>query len=148
MGTNQASLGYQHWKWMLRAINMMVSIVTSRIILTMASAIVNRIDAYYDVSPSLFNCLSDINTSDLNEQIWSCQELAFTLNDSHRFNTIYPGCSDSGIVLVKGNNTCPENQGTSPRLTFGMSLWLAVAVHIILMEFHVSHRYTFRGDRC
>lgn len=40
----------QHRKWMLRAINMMASIVTSRIILLISSTIVSRIDAYYDVS--------------------------------------------------------------------------------------------------
>lgn len=40
----------QHRKWMLRAINLMASIVTSRIILAITSAILSRIGTYYDVS--------------------------------------------------------------------------------------------------
>lgn len=40
----------------------------------------------------------------------------------------------------------PENDGTSHRLTFGMCLWLAVAVHIILMEFYVSLAFPALGS--
>lgn len=93
------------------------------------------------------SAICDVKTTDPTELIWSCQELTFTINDSHRFDTTYPNCSNSEVVLVKGNNVFPENLGTSHRLTFGMSLWSAVAVHIILMEFYVSHRYIFQKDK-
>lgn len=39
---------------------MMASIVTSRIILAIASAVVSRIDAYYHVSSSITNCLYEV----------------------------------------------------------------------------------------
>lgn len=117
---------------------MMASIVTSRIILAITSSILSRIGTYYDVSyvspvPPYSNSLNVVY------KIWPCDQLEFTVNDPIRFANSYPECNNASFTLVRGDKSFPENQGTSHRLAFGMVLWLAVAVHIVLMEFYVSY---------
>lgn len=129
---------------MLRALSMMASIVTSRIILHIATAIMADIGTYHEVSlvekpPSI--CRDDANKMKI--KVWACDQLAFTINNNARFVSTYPECTTgSDYTTVLANRNHIENKASCARLVFGMSLWLAVAVHIVLMEFYVSTQST------
>jgi len=76
---------------------------------------------------------------------YRCDELLFTINNDTRTYQDYPLCQTglpTDVVAVKamlgGPNTTIETAGAALRTGFGMSLWLALAIHAIGVEVYVS----------
>jgi len=73
--------------------------------------------------------------------VWRCDELAFTIRGTERFNATYPECSapgSSGVTAVPVQWDQIERIGSALRFTFGGSLWLAAIIHILGVEVYVS----------
>ncbi|CUA71352.1 hypothetical protein RSOLAG22IIIB_04565 [Rhizoctonia solani] len=112
----------QHRKWMLRTWFYASSIITMRIILIISAKIISAIGQYHVV--------------------WSCDEVLYTMdNNSTRLMELFPACSagplDSTHVAVPAVWTQAVNIGSTLRLTFGSSLWIAALVHAIGVEIYI-----------
>ncbi|PRP81206.1 hypothetical protein PROFUN_02040 [Planoprotostelium fungivorum] len=109
----------QHRAWMLRTAFYLGSILTTRIILPIASVITSQ-GVYHTV--------------------WSCDELSFyyTKNPS-QFTINYPACNITDYVAVPAtfNTGRAENIGAALQINFGMSLWLATFIHATGVEIYL-----------
>ncbi|EGX89139.1 hypothetical protein CCM_07391 [Cordyceps militaris CM01] len=113
----------QHRAWMLRAWFYAGSIVTARFIMMAAAAIVssgNGQGGFYEAK--------------------LCRQLASYLN-STRLLQEYPDCASlDAWVLVKADLHIqgPEHISAALDVTFGMSVWMAAAIHAIGVEFYLQ----------
>ncbi|CAE6391585.1 unnamed protein product [Rhizoctonia solani] len=112
----------QHRKWMLRTWFYASSIITARIIMIISAKILSAIGQYYAV--------------------WNCDEVLYTLdNDSTRLTELFPACSagllESTHVAVPAVWTQAVNIGSTLRITFGPSLWIASLIHAIGVEIYI-----------
>lgn len=111
-----------HRAWMLRAWFYAASIITCRLIMILASKITSALNAqYYKAYP--------------------CQEVASFYSNTTTLLAAYPQCTDMlQWVAVKANMNLAgaEHSGASLNLSFGMGLWLALALHAIGVEVYVS----------
>ncbi|CEL58372.1 hypothetical protein RSOLAG1IB_03118 [Rhizoctonia solani AG-1 IB] len=112
----------QHRKWMLRTWFYASAIITSRIIMVISAKVISAIGQYYAV--------------------WSCDEILYTIdNNSTRLIEMFPACSTGPLELVHVAVSAvwskPENIGSTLRLTFGPSLWIASLVHAIGVEIYI-----------
>ncbi|CAE6439415.1 unnamed protein product [Rhizoctonia solani] len=112
----------QHRKWMLRTWFYASSIITSRIIMIISANIISAIGQYYAV--------------------WSCDEVLYAIdNNSIRLTEMFPVCSTGPLELVHVAVSAvwsePENIGSTLRLTFGPSLWIATLIHAIGVEIYI-----------
>ncbi|CAE6439985.1 unnamed protein product [Rhizoctonia solani] len=112
----------QHRKWMLRTWFYASPIITARIIMIISANIISAIGQYY--------------------ALWSCDEVLYTLdNDMTRLMEEFPACSTGALesvhVAVPAVWTQAVNIGSTFRLTFGPSLWIASLVHAIGVEIYI-----------
>jgi len=111
----------QHRKWMLRAMIWMSLIITARIIMFIVARVVSSIGGY--------------NT------IWYCEEADFTLGDHQVFIAEFPQCATlgpSGLILVSADYSNRLHYASALRSTFGISLWLALVLHVFGAEVYIS----------
>ncbi|KAH7330660.1 hypothetical protein B0J17DRAFT_679014 [Rhizoctonia solani] len=112
----------QHRKWMLRTWFYVSPIVTARLILIISAKVVSAIGQYY--------------------ALWRCDEILYTLdNDLTRLMEDFPVCSTGPLelvhVAVPAVWTQAVNIGSTFRVTFGPSLWIATLVHAIGVEIYI-----------
>jgi hypothetical protein len=113
----------QHRAWMLRAWFYMGSIITTRIIMIIATVIITKIDDYYTARP--------------------CAQLQYVSKDAARE---YPECqaslngtNPSQFAVVHANfNGQPTEIGAALGISFAMAFWLSIAIHAIGIEIYVS----------
>jgi len=73
--------------------------------------------------------------------IWFCSEAEYTLGDSEAFLVEFPECKSSGpdtLIIVSSDYTNPLHYASALRNTFGMSLWLALVLHVFGTEIYIS----------
>ncbi len=131
----------QHRAWMLRAMFYMGNIITMRIIMVMAAAIISKIGGYYLVV--------------------HCRKLAFVhsdggsddLKNDEYFAVTYPQCiglapGQDPVVPVEANMMSGYQEGimTSLNVAFGWSAWLALFLHLIGVEIYLNLTRT-EGER-
>ncbi|CAE7199216.1 unnamed protein product, partial [Rhizoctonia solani] len=112
----------QHRKWMLRTWFYASPIITARIIMIISAKIVSAIGQYYVV--------------------WNCDEILYTMdNDLAQLAELFPACTvgalESTHVAVPAVWTRAVNIGSTLRLTFGPSLWIATLIHAIGVEIYI-----------
>ena len=103
------------------------SIITSRIILISSANIISAIGSYYIV--------------------WPCAKIAFTMRSENTTRNMYPACASyfdgtnpeqQAIVHANFGSGHSTELGAAMNMCFGMSLWVALALHAIGIEFYVS----------
>jgi hypothetical protein len=103
------------------------SIVTTRIIMILATVIISKSGGYYTV--------------------WSCAKIEATLPNASMLLSKYPACgayangsNPNEVAIVKADldGDTGANAGAALGLSFGMAVWLATAVHAIGVEIYVS----------
>lgn len=118
----------QHRAWMIRAIFLFGSIITSAVIDNIAAVIISKIGTYY--------------------QVWSCDRIDF-LYKQFGFNGIleekYPQClvpngTLDGMVVVKAIHTvlAPESAGASGTVPFGMAVSYPPARISLILYNHIQ----------
>ncbi|OBT44885.1 hypothetical protein VE00_04775 [Pseudogymnoascus sp. WSF 3629] len=112
----------QHRAWMLRAMFALGTIITLRIIMTLASGIISSIGSY--------------------SAAMNCGEIAFIYaNSPAALQSRYPTCvgGNNTDVVVKAdiNSAFGEEQKASMVLTFGMAWWVAIAMHAVGVEVYL-----------
>jgi uncharacterized membrane protein len=124
----------QHRAWMLRTMFYMGVIITERIIMVIAAAIITRTGGYWQVS--------------------SCDKVLFI----HDGNTqvvedLYPQCADrvpgdNPRVIVAADMTGGLDEGiaASLGLSFGMASWIAIFLHAVGVEIYLNLTTT-EGER-
>jgi hypothetical protein len=104
----------------------MASIITTRIILISSASIISHSNNYFSAIP--------------------CDKLNFMIGSQSVTTQFFPNCaaffqgqvpSAAGAVLASMSGTKPQ-VGAALDLSFGMALWLALMIHLILAEVYVS----------
>lgn len=75
---------------------------------------------------------------------YQCDKVASFYDTNKDLLAAYPACSSSSAwVAVKAdmNGTSGVNAAAALNLSFGMSVWLALALHAIGVELYVSFSY-------
>ncbi|EEH17338.2 hypothetical protein PABG_07499 [Paracoccidioides brasiliensis Pb03] len=124
----------QHRAWMLRAMFYMGSIVTIRPLLEIITRTAVRLGDYYEV--------------------WSCEKINFTWQFYKvpvSYLVAYPMCSPPpngseplpgykpvAIVHPDKNARDPARIGANLHVSFGLAMWLAMAMHIIGVEIYLQ----------
>jgi len=115
----------QHRAWMLRAMFYLGTIITLRLILIISALSITALDSYYTTM--------------------SCDEITFVYGSSVPVKNFYPQCStpnstvnDLVVVHAKFDFQRPEQIGASLRMSFGMALWLAIAIHLVGVEMYLG----------
>lgn len=79
--------------------------------------------------------------------VWSCAKIAYTLRDDDTLLGIYPVCAaylngtNAGqevVVRADFGGGIPTELGAALNVSFGMALWLALALHAVGVEIYVS----------
>ncbi|OQE28500.1 hypothetical protein PENSTE_c003G04937 [Penicillium steckii] len=110
----------QHRAWMLRAWIYAGSIITCRIIMISAASIISLWGPFY--------------------KAYKCDKVASFYDTNKDLLAAYPACSSSSAwVAVKAdmNGTSGVNAAAALNLSFGMSVWLALALHAIGVELYI-----------
>ncbi|KAF1939940.1 hypothetical protein EJ02DRAFT_351162 [Clathrospora elynae] len=115
----------QHRAWMLRGWFYAGAIITSRIITIITVQIISSQDYY---------------------AVWTCAKIAATISDSSNLISSYPACAS----FVDGTNTKQvsavaatfgvgdtANVGAVLNVSFGMALWLSIAMHAVGVEVYL-----------
>ncbi|KAF2501587.1 hypothetical protein BU16DRAFT_577705 [Lophium mytilinum] len=115
----------QHRAWMLRAVFYLGTIITLRIIMIISAQIITKVDSF--------------NT------VMSCGEInSIYARSGGSYGGRYPLCSISNakvnqyVAVHASFQNRPEEIGASLRMSFGMALWLALAIHAIGVEVYLS----------
>ncbi|KIM81594.1 hypothetical protein PILCRDRAFT_821370 [Piloderma croceum F 1598] len=124
MGITNVRRTRTHRKWMLRTVAFASVPITARLTTISARHIISDIGSYYAV--------------------WRCDQLRYVMTDVDEVSQLYPQCTQPGVNLaktfvavhaaVKGNGL---EYGSTVRLTFGMSLWIAIVIHVIGVEIYI-----------
>lgn len=114
----------KHRKWMLRTVVLAGVPVTVRLITLAARRIVSNLGSYY--------------------ALWRCDQLLFVMTDLNAVQQSYPQCTQAGANItnvfaavhatIKGNKL---SSASTLRVTFGMSLWIGIVIHIIGVEIYI-----------
>ncbi|KAH7071730.1 hypothetical protein FB567DRAFT_455284 [Paraphoma chrysanthemicola] len=116
----------QHRAWMLRGWFYAGAIITSRLVMIIATSVISSVGGYY--------------------QVWSCAKIEATLSDPSLLLSKYAACeayvngTEANAVAVVEANLSGEtavNAGAGLGVSFGMALWLAVAVHAVGVEVYL-----------
>jgi hypothetical protein len=103
------------------------SIITTRIIMILATVIISKTGEYYAA--------------------WSCAKIESALPSSSMLLSQYPACASYvngsnpnavAPVLANLDGETGVNAGAALNLSFGMGLWLSVVLHAIGVEIYVS----------
>ncbi|OAL05101.1 hypothetical protein IQ06DRAFT_268839 [Phaeosphaeriaceae sp. SRC1lsM3a] len=117
----------QHRAWMLRGWFYAGSIVTTRIIMIIATVVISATGEYY--------------------QVWSCAKIESALPSPTLLSEMYPACeayingSNPGAmdkVLANLDGETSANAGAALDLSFGMALWMAFSLHAIGVEIYLN----------
>ncbi|UNI21278.1 hypothetical protein JDV02_007280 [Purpureocillium takamizusanense] len=112
----------QHRAWMLRAWFYAAAIITCRFIMGMSAVItsMSHSDPYYYAKP--------------------CDVLATLFNSTDALEAKYPACKSlEAWTAVKADvHGGKDNSAAALNMTFGMALWLALALHAIGIEFYLQ----------
>ncbi|KAI8932762.1 hypothetical protein NX059_010252 [Plenodomus lindquistii] len=116
----------QHRAWMLRGWFYAGSIITSRIVMIIATQIISD-KGYYAV--------------------WTCAKIEATLQNKTNWLDTYPSCASyadgsnvdqvSAVLASFGDAGGAPNTGAALGINFGMALWLSVAIHAIGVEVYL-----------
>ncbi|RPA96050.1 hypothetical protein L873DRAFT_1695832, partial [Choiromyces venosus 120613-1] len=111
----------QHRKWTLRSMFYMASIITSRFVLGLGL-----------VAPHVVGGFSNVSFAHL------CDQLAFVMNQT-ALEEKYPSCvkNPQSLVIVLVSLSPGENFASGVRLSFGMSIWVALVLHAIGIEIYI-----------
>ncbi|KAF8592991.1 hypothetical protein BDV93DRAFT_591016 [Ceratobasidium sp. AG-I] len=110
----------QHRKWMLRTWFYASSIITLRILMIITAQVVSAIGQYHVA--------------------WSCEEVAFVVDDQAKMATDYPTCvngQEGGFVVIPARWTNGVSIGSALRMTFGPALWMALFLHAVGVEIYI-----------
>ncbi|CUA69399.1 hypothetical protein RSOLAG22IIIB_03924 [Rhizoctonia solani] len=113
-----------HREWMLRTVSYSASVITARFITIMARAIISAIGTYY--------------------AMWRCDEIAFLLKDPELIQESFPICVNATrpkrtfVPVHASIHQDPINFGSTYRITFGMTLWLAILIHLAGTELYIN----------
>ncbi|KFY40872.1 hypothetical protein V495_05214 [Pseudogymnoascus sp. VKM F-4514 (FW-929)] len=112
----------QHRAWMLRAMFALGTIITLRIIMAIASGIISTIGSY--------------------SAVMNCGEIAFLYAAfpaalASRYPTCVGGNNTDVAVKADINSLFGEEGKASMVLTFGMSWWVAIAMHSVGVEIYL-----------
>lgn len=116
----------QHRAWMLRTWFYAGSIITVRPIMVLSALLISKMGTYNQHMP--------------------CAKIAFT--DGQEVADSYPGCSSTnntlhtgqGVAVVHANMITPTSGievGAALELSFGMAMWLALALHALDIEVYL-----------
>lgn len=112
-----------HREWMLRTASYSASVITARIITIMARAVISAIGTYY--------------------AMWRCDEITFLLKDPSKIQAEFPVCVNATrpkrtfVPVHASIHEAPINFGSSYRVVFGMTLWLAILIHLAGTELYI-----------
>jgi len=85
--------------------------------------------------------------------VWACAKIESTLGNKSMLVSKYPACAayangtnpnELAIVQANLNGGTGANAGVALNMSFGMALWLSVAIHAIGVEIYVSCRHCTR----
>ncbi|CAI6336276.1 unnamed protein product [Periconia digitata] len=118
----------QHRAWMLRGWFYASCIITNRIILILSTIIISKVGDY--------------------RTAWPCAKIAYTIADDAKTQRLYPECAsylngtDSkqySTVRARfgGEQTSAAEIGAAFNMTFGMALWVAMAIHAVGVEIYL-----------
>ncbi|KAF8343000.1 uncharacterized protein EI90DRAFT_3031025 [Cantharellus anzutake] len=113
----------QHRKWMLRMTSMLGVIVSGRVIMLAARAIITNIGTFY----ALFNC-EEIQA--LIHSVSSYPACVAAQQANTNFSSVYVGIHAS----MHGDKV---NRGAVARLASPVGLWTALIIHIIGVEIYI-----------
>lgn len=124
----------QHRAWMLRGWFYAGSIITTRLIMIIATMIISK-KGYWVV--------------------WSCAKIEATLGDTSSWLDTYPACASYAngknldqVSAVEANfgSGGAATTGAALNVSFGMALWLATAIHAVGVEMylHLTPREALR----
>jgi len=124
MGIINVKRTRKHRKWMLRTAGFVAIPITGRLISFAARHIISDLGNYY--------------------ALWRCDQLLYVMTDVDAVRQSYPQCTQAGVNLtdvfvpvhaaVKGNGL---SYASTVRLTFGMSMWIAIVIHIAGVEIYI-----------
>ncbi|KAG8721991.1 hypothetical protein FRC08_008087 [Ceratobasidium sp. 394] len=112
-----------HREWMLRTMSYSASVITARIITIMARAVISAIGTYY--------------------AMWRCDEITFLLDDPSAVQESFPVCVNATrpkrtfVPVHASIHEAPINFGSTYRIVFGMTLWLAILIHLAGTELYI-----------
>ncbi|KAG8761310.1 hypothetical protein FRC11_014118 [Ceratobasidium sp. 423] len=114
----------EHRIWMVRTWAYQMSIVTMRIIMPISMILIGARGGYYTA--------------------FSCDEVSSSLNNTDQFIREYPQCQPNWpgkpveYVSIRAGleDGLPVAAGT--RATFGMTVWVAIWIHLIGTEYYIS----------
>ncbi|KAH7066982.1 hypothetical protein BKA63DRAFT_523509 [Paraphoma chrysanthemicola] len=116
----------QHRAWMLRGWFYAGAIITSRLIMIIATSVISSVGGYY--------------------QVWPCAQIEATLSDPSPLLSKYAACDAyvngtkaNAVAVVEANlsGESAVNVGAGLGVSFGMALWLAVAIHAVGVEVYL-----------
>ena len=119
----------QHRAWMLRTWAYATCIISLRLIMMAANTVLFSQDGYYV-------------TTGCDEIFADYAHLGIPDRANPAFQ-IHPQCASAnttvdGQVVVPVNQLGPENVGAAFQLTFGMSIWIALVIHAVLVELYLN----------
>lgn len=113
--------------WIVTDAKQAGSIITSRFIMIAATSIISSIGSYYIA--------------------WPCAKIAYTFGSAEKAAKLYPACAayvngtsphQQAVVHANFEGGLPTEIGAALNLSFGMALWVSVALHAIGVEVYVS----------
>lgn len=108
----------QHRAWMLRTWAVAGGIITTRLIQIIATKIISAIGSYYIAMP--------------------CAQIADAGGDTSRYVTCRANANAWTVVHVNFNDPqVVEEVAAAFQITFGMSIWLTLALHILGVELYL-----------
>lgn len=125
----------KHRKWMLRTVAYAAVPITARLTSIAARHIVSVIGSYY--------------------ALWRCEEISWVLNSVAAAQQSYPQCTPSQagddlasvrVAIRAAADGDKLGLGSSVRVTWGMSMWVAIVIHSLGVETYIrlsesSNRY-------
>lgn len=111
------------------------SIITVRIIMISAAAIISSIGTYCAARP--------------------CDQIASMIGDANQTAELYPDCAayfsgvnpnQQAVVHADLNSSSSAEAAVAAGVSFGMAMSLALAIHVVRVEIYVSHYFGPRGD--
>ncbi|KAF8602087.1 hypothetical protein BDV93DRAFT_524287 [Ceratobasidium sp. AG-I] len=115
-----------HREWMLRAWFYNGTFVTTRITVLISAKVITAINTYFS--------------------LWQCAEVGYVLKDAGVLALAYPACAtpfalaNPNDVHVAVHSSLKEGRlgkGSASRASFGMSLWVAMILHMVGIEFYL-----------
>ncbi|KAF2642175.1 hypothetical protein P280DRAFT_449706 [Massarina eburnea CBS 473.64] len=117
----------QHRAWMLRGWFYAGSIITTRFILIASASVISNLQSFYTV--------------------WPCAKILFVFNNAATpVLRNYPTCASyingtnpwqEAVVHANMNSGLPTEAGAALNMSFGMALWVALAMHAVGVEVYL-----------